>query len=162
MPRQLPGHRNLDHLFPFSFPMEEKPPRAGKFSMRGKKNHHSHHLHFFIFFFYFSKIKGRLQFGKAAVNNPLVQVAPGLASSPTAPSITNLLPKGTRLMGLTEHISPHPPDTCSCFNTPAICSCIELAGGTRIKQDSCNHLRSKSARYTHSFSWVTKSREPLA
>lgn len=141
MPRQLPGNRNLDHLFPFSIPREEKPPRAGRFSIRGKKkmgkkkNHHSHHLHFLFFFFNFSKIKGRLQFGKAAVNNPLVQVALGLASSPTAPSITNLLPKGTRLMGLTEHISPHPPDTCSCLKTPEICFCTELAGGTRIKQD---------------------------
>lgn len=131
MPRQLPGNRNLDHLFPFSIPREEKPPRAGRFSMRGKKkNHHFHHLHFF-----FSKIKGRLQFGKAAVNNPLVQVALGLARSPTAPSITNLLPKGTRLMGLTERISPHPPDTCSCLKTPEICFCTELAGGTQIKQD---------------------------
>lgn len=131
MPRQLPGNRNLDHLFPFSIPREEKPPRAGRFSIRGKKKSSFPPPAFF----FFSKIKGRLQFGKAAVNNPLVQVAPGLASSLTAPSITNLLPKGTRLMGLTERISPHPPDTCSCLKTPEICFCTELAGGTQIKQD---------------------------
>lgn len=147
VPRELLGHRNLDHLSPFSIPREEKPPRAGRFSMRGKKkNHHSHHLPL-----NFNKIKVRLQFGKAAVNNSLVQVAPGLASSPTAPSTTDLLPEGTRLMGLTEHISPHPPDACSYLETPEVCLCTELAGGTPIKQDLLQSSRKQSliAIHTH-------------
>lgn len=130
-------------------------PSRGKRNLQGqadlvregkKKNHHSHHLPL-----NFNKIKVRLQFGKAAVNNSLVQVAPGLASSPTAPSITDLLPEGTRLMGLTEHISPHPPDACSYLETPEVCLCTELAGGTPIKQDLLQSSRKQSliAIHTH-------------